>query len=207
MARAEKKPPTPHLRAVTPGDSPLVKEGSDSAPVPSVASGVKPAQPATASTAPPVKALGQAPPSPLAAPDSEVVAPRRRSFTAEFKRQVLAEADACSESGDVGALLRRHGLYSSHLTEWRRQREDGALSGLAPKKRGRKARTPNPLAAEVARLERELAKANARAKRAEGLVELQKKMAALLGEEIPSEEELFEAQRKGLPIPPWRRKR
>jgi transposase len=141
------------------------------------------------------------------APDSEVeAAPRRRRFTAEFKRQVLAEADAAKEPGEIGALLRRHGLYSSHLVSWRRQRDEGALAGLAPRKRGRKAAPVNPLGAEVARLERELRRALARAQRAEGLVELQKKMAALLGEEIPSEEELFEAKAKGLPIPPWRKK-
>ena len=134
------------------------------------------------------------------------MAPRRRSFTAEFKRRVLAEVDACTEVGEVGSVLRRHGLYSSHITDWRRLRDEGALTGLAPRKRGRKVTAKNPLVDEVARLQRELAKANARAKRAEGLVEVQKKMAELLGEEIPSEEELFEAKAKGLPIPPWRKK-
>jgi transposase-like protein len=201
MARAEKKTPTPHLRAVTPGDAPPAADSPGSAPA--ATGSVKAAPPVAASTSPAAKT--PAPPVP-GAPDPEVAPPRRRSFTAEFKRQVLAEADACTEPGEIGALLRRHGLYSSHLTEWRRQRDEGALSGLAPKKRGRKAAAKNPLAAEVARLERELAKANARAKRAEGLVELQKKLAALLGEEIPSEEELLEAQREGLPLPPWRKK-
>lgn len=117
--------------------------------------------------------------------DSEVSAPRRRSFTAEFKRQLLAEADACTEPGAIGALLRRHGLYSSHLTEWRRLRDEGALSGLAPKKRGRKSAAKNPLAEDVARLQRELAKATARAERAERLLELQKKVAELFGETLP----------------------
>jgi transposase len=167
----------------------------------------------TAETAPPVaQEVGAAPkppaPSvPLVDSDSEVKLPRRRFFTAEFKRQVLDEADACSESGEIGALLRRYGLYSSHLTEWRRMREAGELSGLAPKKRGRKAAAKNPLAGEVARLERENRKLLARAARAERLVELQKKLAELLGEELPSEEELMDAERRNLPIPPPRRKR
>ena len=144
---------------------------------------------------------------PRPAPDPEVPASaKRRAFTAEFKRRVLAEADACGP-GELGALLRRHGLYSSHLVTWRRQRDAGELAGLAPRKRGRKAAAKNPLADEVARLERELRRMTARAERAEGLVEVQKKLAALLGEELPPEEELLEAERKGLPIPPPRRKR
>jgi transposase len=141
-------------------------------------------------------------------PDPEVPArPVRRVYSAEFKRQVLKEVDACTEFGEIGAVLRRHGLYSSHLKTWREQRERGELSGLAPQKRGRKPTPKNPLADEVARLERELRRATARAERAEGLVEVQKKLAELLGEELPSEEELFEAERKGLPIPPPRKKR
>jgi transposase-like protein len=130
----------------------------------------------------------------------------RRSFTAEFKRQVLAEADACTEAGAIGALLRRHGLYSSHLGKWRQQRDAGELAGLAARKRGRKPRPTNPLAEQVARLEREVQRMTARAERAEGLVAVQKKMAELLGEEIPPAEELLEAQRRGLPIPPWRKR-
>jgi transposase len=141
------------------------------------------------------------------APDPEVPASaKRRAFTAEFKRRVLAEADACGP-GEIGAVLRRHGLYSSHLTTWRRARERGELAGLTPRKRGRKATAKNPLADEVARLERALRRMTARAERAEGLVEVQKKLAALLGEELPPEEELLDAERKGLPIPPPRKKR
>lgn len=160
------------------------------------------ASPPPEASAPATKA-----PEPGPVVDSEVAGPRRRSFTAEFKRQVLAEADACTESGAIGALLRRHGLYSSHLTEWRRLRDEGALSGLAPRRRGRKATAKNPLAEENARLQRALAKATARAERAEGLVAVQKKLAELLGEELPSEEELLDAERRGLPIPPPRKKR
>lgn len=145
--------------------------------------------------------------APRPAPDPEVPAgAKRRAFTAEFKRRLLAEADACGP-GELGALLRRHGLYSSHLVTWRRQRDDGELAGLAPRKRGRKASAKNPLADEVARLERALRRMTARAERAEGLVDVQKKLAALLGEELPPEEERLEAERKGLPMPPLRKKR
>jgi len=145
--------------------------------------------------------------APPPAPDPEVpTSAKRRVFTAEFKRRVLAEGDACGP-GELGALLRRYGLYSSHLVTWRRQRDAGELAGLTPRKRGRKAAPKNPLADEVARLERELRRMTARAERAEGLVDVQKKLAALLGEELPPEEELLEAERKGLPIPPPRRNR
>jgi transposase-like protein len=122
---------------------------------------------------------------PVVDSDPEVALPRRRSFSAEFKRQVLDEADACTAPGESGALLRRHGLYSSHLTEWRRLREAGELSGLTPRKRGRKAAARNPLAVEVARLEQELKRQTARAERAERLVALQKKAAELFGEMLP----------------------
>ena len=89
----------------------------------------------------------------LTMPDPEVVVKaQRRRFTAEYKRRVLQEADACTQRGEVGALLRREGLYSSHLTTWRQQRQRGELQGLMPAKRGRKA---DPLAAENARLQRE----------------------------------------------------
>ena len=77
---------------------------------------------------------------------------KRRTFTAEYKRRILEEADGCTESGEIGALLRREGLYSSHLSGWRRQREAGELAGLRPKKRGRK---KDEEAAELARLRRE----------------------------------------------------
>ncbi len=147
--------------------------------------------------------------TPVEPPPDPEVAERatRRSFTAEFKRQVLAEADACIEPGQSGALLRRHGLYSSHRTSWRLQREQGALAGLSPRKRGRKAGAKNPLAETVVRLERALERTTRRAERAERLLELQKKVAELLGETLPAEEELLEADRRGLPIPPATRRR
>lgn len=129
---------------------------------------------------------GGGPDGPRAAPDPEVSEKaRRRHFTAEFKREVLAEADACTQPGEVGALLRRRGLYSSHLSIWRRQREDGGLAGLAPRTRGRKPAPKNPLADEVTRLERENLRLLARAERAERLVDLQKKVAELLGDPLP----------------------
>lgn len=124
-------------------------------------------------------------PAPGTRVDSEVEVAKRRRFTAEYKRQILAEADACTETGEVGALLRRHGLYSSHLTDWRRQRDEGTLAALAPKKRGRKATAKNPLVSEVARLQQENKRLLARAERAERLVELQKKVAELFGETLP----------------------
>jgi transposase len=103
--------------------------------------------------------------------------PERRRFSAEYKLKILQEADACSRRGELGALLRREGLYSSHLVNWRRTRD----AGLAPKKRGPAPRQPNPLAKRVAELEREAARWKARAVQAEGLVAVQKKVADLLG--------------------------
>lgn len=122
--------------------------------------------------------------------ETEVVAmPKRRRFSAEEKLRILKEADACTRPGEQGALLRREGLYSSHLTEWRRARERGELDALEPKKRGRKPAAVNPLEKKVAELARALEKAEARAKRAEALVELQKKVSELLGIQLPKEDE------------------
>lgn len=115
--------------------------------------------------------------------------PKRRRFSAQEKLRILKEADACTKPGEQGALLRREGLYSSHLAEWRRARAAGELDALSPKKRGRKAKEVNPLEKKVAELQRALAKAELRAKRAEGLVELQKKVSELLGIQLPKEGE------------------
>ncbi len=112
---------------------------------------------------------------------------RRRRFTAKYKVEVLRKADACTKPGEIGALLRSEGLYSSHLTTWRQAAERGELAELAPKKRGRKAAAPNPLAKRVAELERQNARLTARAERAEALVEVQKKVAMLLGTPFESE--------------------
>jgi transposase-like protein len=105
----------------------------------------------------------------------------RRRFSAQYKLKILAELDNCKNSGEVGALLRREGLYSSHLTKWRRQREEGALSRLEPQKRGRKQPEVNPLAREVARLQKENNRLQARLKQAETIIEVQKKVSQLLG--------------------------
>jgi transposase-like protein len=120
------------------------------------------------------------------AQDTEVVTKaRRRSFTAEYKRSILSQAAACKKPGEVGALLRREGLYSSHLTVWRREMEQRGVAGLAPKKRGPKVTPPSPEEIENRRLRRENALLTARAERAETLVAIQKKVASLLGMELP----------------------
>ena len=95
--------------------------------------------------------------------------------------------DACTKPGELSALLRREGIYSSNLASWRQAREQGQLAALEPKKRGRKARQIDPRDVRIAELEKQLAKEQARRERAEALVELQKKVAALLGE-IPKDE-------------------
>ncbi len=118
----------------------------------------------------------------IGAEDVQVAAkPRRRTYTAEYKRRILKEVDACSTPGAIGAVLRREGLYSSHLVEWRRARGRGELAALSAKKRGRKPRTVDPRERKIAELERQLAQMTARAERAEALVEVQKNLAALLG--------------------------
>ncbi len=115
-------------------------------------------------------------------PDPEVVEkPKRRRFTADYKQRILDEADACKEPGEVGALLRREGLYSSHLAAWRRQRREG----LKPKKRGRKGKTPEQkrvaeLEKENVRLQRQKAKLEAKLKQADEIIAFQKKVASLL---------------------------
>ena len=119
-------------------------------------------------------------------PDPEVPEkPIRRRFTAEYKLRILRLADACTEPGGIGALLRREGLYSSHLTTWRRQREKGMLDGLQPKRRGRKAAKSNPLLPEVERLRKENEQLAKRLKQAELIIEVQKKVSQLMG--IPLE--------------------
>jgi transposase-like protein len=120
------------------------------------------------------------------ASEVEVVAKAtRRRFSAEYKFKILREADACTQPGELGALLRREGLYSSNLTTWRAQRRTGELGGLAPKKRGPVPKAKNPLAAKVVALEREVTRQTARAERAEALVDLQKKVAEFLGIVLP----------------------
>jgi transposase-like protein len=116
--------------------------------------------------------------------DPEVNAkPERRKFSAEYKRRILEEVDACTEAGQIGSLLRREGLYSSNLVHWRRQRAEGALKALSPKKRGPK---PDPLADENAALRRRVERLEAELKRAETIIEVQKKLSELLGLPDPS---------------------
>jgi transposase-like protein len=125
-----------------------------------------------------------APPSTPTAPTEVTPKARRRTFTAEYKRRILREADACKQPGQVGALLRREGLYSSHLTEWRVARERGDLAGET-KPRGPKPRPVDARDARISELERENARLQHRVKRAEGIIELQRKVAELLGTPLP----------------------
>ena len=123
----------------------------------------------------------------LGGPAIEVVAKAtRRRFTVEYKRKIVREADSCKTPGAVGALLRREGLYSSHLTTWRVARERGELAGAA-KKRGPARRVTDPRDKRITELERERTRWQTRAERAEALVELQKQVAALLGTPLTTE--------------------
>lgn len=116
--------------------------------------------------------------------------PSRRSFTVKDKLRILAQTDAAANTGGITAILRREGLYSSALTDWRRQRDAGAFGALAPQKRGRKTEPANPLAAELATLQRDNLRLSRRLARAEAIIEVQKKIAALLGIPLdPSDDE------------------
>ena len=114
-------------------------------------------------------------------PDPEVPEQaKRRRFSAKYKLRILREADACEATGQIGALLRREGLYSSHLTNWRRQRDEGSLKGLTPKRRGRKAKK-SPQSKRVAQLEGEVLRLQRKLEQAEAIIDIQKKVGALLG--------------------------
>lgn len=118
--------------------------------------------------------------APTNIPDPEVVPKaKRRRFSVKYKQRILEEADNCTEPGQTGALLRREGLYSSHLSTWRRQREQGLLKALSPKRRGRKRK--DELEREVARLRRENERLQASLEKAEMIVDVQKKLSRLLG--------------------------
>ncbi len=106
--------------------------------------------------------------------------PVRRKFSARQKLRILKMADACTEVGSMGALLRREGLYASNLKTWRRQREEGTLSALRPKKRGRKKSAQNPLVLKVGQLEKENDQLKSRLKQAELIIEVQKKVSQIL---------------------------
>ena len=115
-------------------------------------------------------------------PKTEVVAKaQRKRFTAAEKLRILREVDACQGSGEIGAVLRREGIYSSYLTTWRRQRERGELDGLASQRRGPK---PDPRAAEIARLKRENERLQKRLEQAEFIIDFQKKVAQMFGKTL-----------------------
>lgn len=119
-------------------------------------------------------------------PDPEVPAKaKRRQFSAEYKLRILKEADTCKGLGEIGALLRREGLYSSHLVTWRRQREVRALAGMKARKRGPKGRSED---LRLKQQEREIARLQRRLKQAETIIEIQKKVAGILGIPLKSPE-------------------
>jgi len=110
---------------------------------------------------------------------------KRRQYSAAYKLKILQEADGCRKPGEVGALLRREGLYSSHLAAWRKARAKGERKGLEARPRGPQAKVPDPRDQKLAEQERETARWKARAELAEALVEVQKKVAAILGISLP----------------------
>ena len=117
-----------------------------------------------------------------ARPDPEVVAkPTRRQFTAQYRLRIVEEADRCTEPGEVGRLLRREGLYSSHLTAWRKARREGSLQGLRSKKRGAKPAQRNPLDGKVRELEAQVARLEKELHTAHTILDVQGKVAGLLG--------------------------
>jgi transposase-like protein len=114
-------------------------------------------------------------------PNPEVLArAKRRTYTADFKLKVLGEADTARGSGEIGAVLRKYGLYSSHLTKWRQERKSGILQGLEPQKRGPKSKA-NPLDVEIEKLRRDNEQLTDRLRKAELVIDVQKKVAMLLG--------------------------
>jgi transposase len=145
--------------------------------------------PATATAAADAGGRGSGPPAPgngRPIPDPAVPErPVRRRFTAEYKLRVLREVDGCTEPGQLGAVLRREGLYSSHLATWRKQRDEGTLAGLTPKRRGRKAMPGASLIAENERLRRENQRLAEKLRQAETIIEVQKKLSDVLGTALP----------------------
>jgi transposase len=131
------------------------------------------------------RASGESPSPPD--PEVEIKAGRRR-FTARYKLSIVEQADRCQHSGEVGALLRREGLYSSHLSSWRRQHREGLLQGLSPQQRGPK---PNAAAAEqreIVRLQKQVSKLEHELEKAHTIIDVQKKLSVLLST-IPKDED------------------
>ena len=127
-------------------------------------------------------------------PDPEVVPmAERRRFTAGEKLRILEEAEACTEPGEIGALVRREGIYSSYLSRWRQARDRGQLTALGSQQRGPRPAADAALVREVARLQRENERLLARLERAEAIIEVQKKLSQLLG---PSREENGNKERR-----------
>lgn len=131
------------------------------------------------------KPVAKPEPAPTASLDSEVRAKAtRRTFTAAYKLAILAEVDACRESGEVGALLRREGLYSSHIANWRRLREKGQLVAASPKRGRKPAMAPSEAAQakEIERLRKQAARLEEKLRQAEAIIDAQKKLARMLEE-------------------------
>ena len=130
----------------------------------------------------PVSVSSLAGPAPAPIADPQVSdRPVRRHFTAEYKRRIVREAELSVAPGQIGSLLRREGLYSSQLSEWRKQEEQAALCALAPKKRGRKAVADDPLVDENRKLRQEKVRLERRLAQAELVIDIQKKVSELLG--------------------------
>ena len=124
-------------------------------------------------------------PGPVSASPEVSDRPERRNFTVQDKLRILALTDKAAETGQIGAILRREGVYSSMLCDWRRLRAAGTLGALAPVKRGPKLPEPHPLAGELADALRSNARLQRRLDQAEAIIDLQKKVAALLGTPLP----------------------
>lgn len=123
--------------------------------------------------------------APASVPPEMSARPKRRTFTAAEKLRILAETDRAADTGGIAAILRREGLYSSALTDWRRQRDAGAFEALKPLKRGPKAAPANPLEAELAKARQDIARLQRRLERAEAVIGVQKKFSDLLGIALP----------------------
>ena len=121
-------------------------------------------------------------------PDPEVeVKTERRRFTSQYKLSILKQADQCQHPGEIGALLRREGLYSSHLSIWRRLRREGVLQGLSPQPRGPKPNSAAGEQREIARLQKQVSKLEHELEKAHTIIDVQKKLSALLST-IPKDE-------------------
>ena len=133
------------------------------------------------------RSAGADSPGAVAPPDSEVAAkPKRRPFTAAYRLRILEEADRCTTSGEIGQLLRREGLYSSHLSNWRKAQREGSLAALAPKKRGARPKARNPLEPKVKQLEAENARLKVELHKVHTILDVQEKVAGLLGFDLES---------------------